>query len=339
MMGVAMDMNDDWQKLHTLFEGAPSPSVRHKYEVLVETDQSGQSHPVADTMTADAKLAKIETLWKKTFPQIKPDITRLQHDDESVWDNAPEWLDLLAKHPDLWFSFEVLDDLVMAVDTIRVVGVEERLLVPMAERAAEQLRLTLEHSAQPNVRVLWGIFSHRPVLRPIAHLTYICKEAAARDAGKAQRFMQLAHWLVTELNPNDNHGLRIDLSNYLVKFERWDDVIALNERYPEDMQPHLGLNALLAAFVLQRSGKLAQDMKQAVKDFPNAVKMLLGPEPKPVKPDHPYGVTVGSKYEAWLYVQEMRAYWAQYHALDWARALLSSNKKALFAPLGQQRLL
>jgi hypothetical protein len=48
---------------------------------------------------------------------------------------------------------------------------------------------------------------------------------------------------------------------------------------------------------------------------------------------------MGSKSEAWLYVQEMSAYWAQYHALDWARTVLSSNEKPISAPPGQRSLM
>ena len=105
------------------------------------------------------------------------------------------------------------------------------------------------------------------------------------------------------------------------------------------MQPQMQLNILLASFVLQKGDNLVQKWKQAAKDVPNAVKMLLGPEPKPVKPDNQYGIAIGSKYEALLYVQEMRAYWAQHHALDWARTVLSSNKKPIPAPPGQRSLI
>jgi hypothetical protein len=288
----------------------------------------------------DAKLAKLEATWSKTFQQVKPDLTRLQHGDDSVWDNAPQWLDLLEKHADLWFSFEVLDDLVMAVDTIHVAGVEERLLVPMAERAVEQLRLTLENASAQSIRCPWGLLRHRPLLRPVAHLAYLCKEAGLQDERKALRFMELAHWMVFELNPNDNHGLRADLSDAMVRFERWGDVIALNDRYPGDMQPNLQLNALLAAFVLKKAKTIKQDLKRAAKVYPNAVKMLIGPEPKPVKPDNDYGISIGGQYEAWLYVGEMRKFWEQHHALDWARSvLLTRGKKTTAVVPGQQSLL
>jgi hypothetical protein len=340
MMGVAMDMNAHWHRLNDLLLSAPPPIVRHSFEVFMEETEEQQVHHVADGFVPDTKLAKLEGTWRNTFLQVKPDITRLQHNDESVWDNASQWLDLLEKHPDLWLSFEVLDDLVMAVDTIRVAGVEERMLVPMAERAAEQLRLTLETATMQPVRCPWGVLRHRSALRPVAHLAYLCKEAGARDDRKSQRFMELAHWMVFELNPNDNHGLRSDLSDALVRFERWNDVVALNDRYPDDMQPNLQLNALLAAFVLEKSGNIKQELKRAVKDYPNALKMLLGPEPKPVKPDSDYGIAIGGKYEAWLYVREMRPFWEKHHALEWARSVLSTiGRKAKPTVPEQQNLL
>ena len=260
-----------------------------------------------------------------TFSRGWAHLAWLQNDNDAVWDNADAWLDLLQKHPSLWFSFDVLDDLVLAVDTIVLAGVEERLLVPMAERAVEQLRITLETSSDQPLQCPWGFLNHRPALRPIVHLAYICKAAGAEHPGKAQRFMELAHWLVFGLNPNDNHGLRSDLSCAFVRFERWEDALALKDRYPDDMQPTLALNALLAAWVLKQNSGLAHNLKQAANDYPAAVKMLLDVAPKPVKADNGYGVAIGGKYEAWLYVQEMRPFWEKHGALAWARELLATK--------------
>jgi hypothetical protein len=220
-------------------------------------------------------------------------------------------------------SFEVLDDLVMAVDTVDLSGVEQRLLVPIAERAAEQLRLTLETNKAGAVECPWGFMNHRPILRPIAHLAYVCM-----DAGNWQRFMELAHWLVWELNPNDNHGLRQELSCAYVRFQRWADVLALNERYPHDSQPTLLLNTVLATWVTGDHVQARQLIKQVSKEFAVATKMLLGPVPKPIKPDGDFGVVVGGKFEAWLYVSKMREFWDQRRALDWAREILRPSKRS-----------
>lgn len=346
MLGIAMQSNPHLQRITELFFKAPAPAVRHQFEVVVDGERGQLAQPMAAELVPDKELSKLEALWKKIFHQAKPDMTWLQNDNDTVWDNADAWLNLLHQHPSLWFSFDVLDDLVMAVDTIALAGVEERLLVPMAERAVEQLRITLETSSVQPLQCSWGFMNHRPALRPIVHLAYICKGAGAEHAGKAQRFMELAHWLVFVLNPNDNHGLRADLSCAYVRFERWEDALALKDRYPDDMQPTLALNALLAAWVLKQSRELEHCLKQAAKDYPAAVKMLVSVTPKPVKPDNGYGVAIGGKYEAWLYVQEMRPFWEKYGALDWAREVLAAKasisretKKTDRDPAGRRNLL
>lgn len=335
MMGVATSANADMQRLHDLFLAAPAPTVRHRFNVFMEENEHRVAHAVASEFVPDADLAKLEKRWQKVFRQAKPSLTTLQNGVEEVWDNAPEWLDLLQKYPHLWFSFDVLDDLVMAVDTVAWAGVKQRLLVPMAERAAEQLRLTLESRSSGPVECAWAVLSNRPILRPIAHLTYVCQEAA-----NWQRFMELAHWLVFVLNPNDNHGLRDDLSCAYVRFERWTDVPALSDRYPDDMQPALTLNAVLATFAMGDITNAQKLIKLAKKNHPVALKMLLEAAPKPVKPDGGYGIAVGGKYEAWLYVSKMREFWDRHKALDWAREALKATKGKPKVPTpGQPRLL
>ncbi len=340
IMAVALQANADWQRLNDLFQDAPQPTLRHKFAVYEQASEDNEVPFAADAFVPDAALAKLESRWRKCYRQVKPGLTSVQHGDPSVWDNAPDWLDLLQKNPALWFSFEVLDDLVMAVDTIELAGVQERLLVPMAERAAEQLRLTLESAKKQPVQCHWAVLQHRPALRPVAHLAFICNDDGHQDKRKALRFVELARWMVFELNPNDNHGLRSDLSSALMHLERWDDAVALNTRYPDDTLPTLRLNALLARFILGQPDGLAQDLLRAAKDYPNAIKALVAITPKPVKPDDEYGISIGGKYEAWLYVQEMRALWDQHHALEWARAVLDAKgRKVIAVPTGQQSLL
>jgi len=334
LLGVATEANPDLQRLHELFLDAPAPTLRHRFEVFMEQDEDGLSHAVASELVPDVALAKLERRWQRVFPQAKPSLSILHNEAEEVWDNASQWLDLLQKNPALWFSFDVLDDLVMAVDTVSWIGVEQRLLVPLAERAAEQLRLTIEARQTGSVQCPWGVMSHRPILRPIAHLAYICMEA-----GNWQRFMELAQWLVFEINPNDNHGLRTDLSGAYVRFERWNDVLALERRYPEDMQPALLLNAVLATRVLGDNSKAVSMAQVAKKDYPVAVKMLMETSPKPVKPDGDYGIALGGKYEAWLYVSEIRKFWKKHKALDWLRDTLKTAKRKARAAAPEQKKL
>ena len=319
MVGMAATAEPDLQRLLGLLHAAPRPVVRHSLHIFTEDDPVRGPQVATSALLPDAELAALERRWQATFSQIKPLSTRVQNEADEVWDNAPDWLDLLEKNPTLWFSFDVLDDLVMAADTLEWGGVIERLLVPLAERAAEQLRLTLESRDGP-VLLPWGFEDLRPALRPIAHLAFVCKEA-----GNEQRFMELAQWLVFELNPNDNHGLRDDLSCAYVRMARWADVLALDQHYPGEA-PTLLLNAVLARFATGDLAAAAALLAQAAGISPVAVTMLLGQAPKPVKPDGSFGVKVGGKYQAWMYVGRMREFWEQHQALAWARTTLKSAR-------------
>ena len=78
-----------------------------------------------------------------------------------------------------------------------------------------------------------------------------------------------------ELNPSDNHGLRYDLSHAFLVHGRDLDALALSKRYPQDGSPPLDLNTALAQF---RTGNLpaAQEtLRQAKRDHPKVVTMLL----------------------------------------------------------------
>lgn len=325
MLHTAAEANPDLQRLHALFLAAPQPTVRHSFIVHTEKDEQGVSHTLTAGFTPDAPLATLEKRWKKTFRQVKPPSIAVQNDAPKVWKNADDWLNLLQEQPDLWFSFDVLDDLVMALDTVSWGGVTERFVVPMAERVAEQLRLTIESGDATNLECRWFFSLHRPVLRPIALLAFVCLENQ-----NWARFMELAHWLVFELNPDDNHGLRTDLCDVYVRFARWQDVLKLQERYPDDVQPSLLLSAVLAAYSLQDTAKAQTLLWEARKSCPVALKMLLEANPKPIQPDDEQdgSIVVGGKYEAWLYVDSMRPFWLEHKALDWARVAVRPPKKA-----------
>ncbi len=319
MMGMAASAQPELQRLLDLLQAAPRPVVRHSLNLFTQGDPERSAQVATSALLPDAELAALERLWQGAFSQFKPMSTQVQNHATDVWDNPHVWLDLLERNPALWFSFDVLDDLVMAVDTLDWSGVVQRLLVPMAERAAEQLRLTLETHDGP-VQLPWGFEDLRPVLRPIAHLAYVCKET-----GNEQRFMELAHWLVFELNPNDNHGLRADLSCAYVRFGRWADVLALYQHYPGDA-PTLLLNAALARFATGDAPMAATLLARAAEICPVAVNMLVSRTARPVKPDSGFGIQIGGKYEAWLYVESMRKFWEQNEALDQARAALKSAR-------------
>ena len=333
-MLVAISANDQWPRLNALLLAAPAPTVRHQFDVFSELDKDRATHQVAAQLVPDAQLAKLEQRWQQTFQQAKPPMTTLQNGATEVWDNATDWLNLLQKNTSLWFSFDVLDDLVMAVDSIARSSEAQRLLAPMAQRAADQLRVTLDSNPSGPVECHWGVWPNRPALRPVAHLAFMCKEE-----GNWQQFIELAEWLVFDLNPNDNHGLSADLSSAYVRFGRWSDVLALDRRYPNDINTALQLNLLLATFVLGDCTTAQQKLKRASEVHPIVLKMLIEPAPKPVNsvlPTGSYGNAGGGSYEDWLYVHEMRPYWEQHQALAWVGEVLAKPARKTEAPPPEQ---
>jgi tetratricopeptide (TPR) repeat protein len=316
MFSMARNLVPGVDRLADLLRQAPPPSPMHTLHIdshEPDPEEAGLA-PMAQ-LEAVAALQALEAQWCGVFEQAKPSLVSVQNGAPEVWDEAEAWLDLLQREPALWNSFEVLDDLVMAADALHITGVVERLLVPLAERAAELLRLLLEAQPTP-VRVPWVMMENRPALRPIAHLAYVCKAADKWD-----RFMELARWLVQELNPGDNHGLRWDLSYALMRHGRDQDALALDRFFPDDSSPTLDLNRVLAHY---RLGDLAQaqvDLRQARLDHSKVMAMLLKPNPKPVKPDA-WGVAVGGAFEAWLYVEPHQPLWEQSGALAWAKLAL-----------------
>jgi hypothetical protein len=99
MLNVATSADENLQRLHALLQTAPMPTVRHRFDVFMEESEDRAAHAVASELTPDAELTKLEKKWKGVFHQAKPSLTTLQNGAQEVWDNAPEWLDLLQKHP------------------------------------------------------------------------------------------------------------------------------------------------------------------------------------------------------------------------------------------------
>ena len=318
MLSYAARDFPELQTLVTLLAHAPAPRSMHVLGVMRGKEQDWPSHgPIAEVV-ADKSLQAIEKVWRTVFPQVKPDMTHLHNQAPEVWRSAAKWMAFLQREPLLLNSFDVLDDLVMAVDSLNFKSVKDKLLIPLAERAAELLRLLLE-SRQSPVQVPWGLMTNRPVLRPVVHLVFVCKEA-----NKWDRFMALCHWLVRELNPADNHGLRDELSYAYARFGRSDDQLVLCHAYPDDASPTLALNEVLAHFRLGQLDVAAQKLKVAKTICPKALTMLLKPNPKAVKPDV-WGVAIGGAFEAWLYVKPHQSLWQEAQALDWARGVLKKG--------------
>ena len=107
MMQIMRKGDDATAKLDALLADAPSVACNYRLEPV-----DGSTGPFAP----DAKLSKALKKWKAAFPSNPPSLTWISSWNEAAWDDADAWLAVLREQPLLWHSFEVLDDLVCALD-------------------------------------------------------------------------------------------------------------------------------------------------------------------------------------------------------------------------------
>lgn len=301
-------------RLATLFAGAPAPQAHY---ALADRGEAGR------VLAPQAALAKTESRWRERFPQVKPGLTATQHGETGMWDDPHPWLDFLERNPLAWQSFDVLDDLAMAVEALPVMGAGATVLEPLLERGLALLEVILGAAADGGT-VQWGWSENRPALRMLAHLTY--RAAAAMDRGaSSERFVALGERLIA-LNPGDNHYVREPLTRAYLARGCPEKAVALAERFPEDFCGPT-LNRILALLNLGRRGDALGALSEAAKEHRVAIEMLLAESPKQPKPDGGFGVTVGGKEEAWEYRAAHRALWEREGALDWLRAAWAGVRK------------
>ena len=302
MLGVGRMREPELGRLIDLFSAAPAPAPCYALER--SADGAAELRPLPE-------LAAAETRWREVFPQSKPPLTMLATGDASAFDDPAPWLGLLEAQPLLWQSFDVLDDLAMAVNALGVLGAEQRLEAPLLDRAITLLRLALQDDAQAEVP--WGCLANRPALRCVA-----ARAHAALAAGAWSQAQELAEWLVLRLNPNDNHGLRGALARLYLAAKQTDEAIALSERYPDDLA-EMTLNRVLALYMAERRGESLMAFADAARNHPAAVKMLLATNPRRPRSEGEYGIVVGGDEEAWQYREQHLHLWAGCGALEWAR--------------------
>jgi tetratricopeptide (TPR) repeat protein len=305
------------ERLAALAAAAPAP------QACYAVADRGEAGRVIEPQDA---LKKAEARWRMAFPQAKPDLTATRHDFTGMWNDPAPWLGFLEGNELAWQSFDVLDDLAMAVEALQTVGSHATLLEPLLERGAALLEANLAAAPPGNGTLQWGWTGNRPALRTLAHLAY--RAAAAMDMGaSSERFVALAEQLIA-LNPADNHFVREPLARaYLVRGSP-DKALALAERYPDDFCG-AALNRILALVELGRRGEALGALREAAGEHRAAIKMLLAEAPRRPKPDPGFGVLLGSKQEAWDYRAAHRALWERNGALDWLRAAWRDARKGL----------
>lgn len=303
----------DLQQLLAMLATAPAPQPCYRIELI---DNEAM-------LTPQPALAALEERWQKVAASSKPMLTCVQNDDMGFWQRSAAWLPVLQANPSLWNSLDVLDDLVMGVDTLLAEGsvLDGRLadlLDQLLARAEQLLECQLARlPAAQRWTLPWLMQENRPALRLLAHGFFLAAQCSGSDAEVVRRGERLLR-----LNPEDNHGVRGALSSAYLEQQRLDEVLALTARYPHDATCILPLNRLLALYLMGRQSEAVNYLQAIACDFKVALDMLLAKSPrKPAVSE--YGITLGGKDEAWLYREQALALWKASGGLTWLRRVRS----------------
>lgn len=306
--------------LLTLLSEAPNPGAVYTLDVYNENDN------IEAALRPKPKQARAENLWRQTASSNKPSLTYLQADNHGLWEAAENWLPLLQQHPILLDSFTVLDDLVLATDTLLECApeIEARPLLLLQQTLLERAHTLLEtqlqrHKGSKALQLPWAILENRPALRLLAQRASMLD---ALDDEPYEAYRAQLEQLIA-LNPNDNHGIRAELSTLCLAIGDPQRAIELSDAYPEDMLCPLPLNQVLAMYMTGHAGQALGQLTKVAERFPVALKMLLAKSPRqPTFSEH--GVSLGGKEEAWLYRESTLHLWQQSGALTWLQQAMKA---------------
>lgn len=302
-------------ELEKLLDEAPEPVACYSFE----------RYDDGVCLVAPAKLRKLEQQWYKAAKPVKPIMTDFHNDDLGFWERSEQWLVLLKKHPELWNSFNVLDDLVMGIDTLMAHGLDEddeadellELFFQLLERAYFLLCCQLEQVPEGERWTMpWIIPDNRPALRMLVNFAVTLEGMQ----GHSDEFVPLAELALT-LNPEDNHGMRYSLSTAYLVLQQPQKALDLSTAYQGDAACILPLNMLLALWQLDRKEEAGQFLHLIAPDYKTALDMLLARAPR--QPElQEGGFILGGEDEAWLYRNQTYELWKSSGALAWLKKAL-----------------
>jgi hypothetical protein len=270
-------------------------------------------------LKSSATMAAIEAEWHRAWPLAKPfstDPLPREISDVLAMPQVEFWVMFLEHHPEAFNSFDILDDVAIALDLLPDdpsgwTSITERN--KLFARADALLRIVVGNVAKTNWRLPWIVEQNRPVLRMMV-------------ADAFQRYESVnGQWLpvmqtVLKLNPNDNHGLRDYVINE--RLRQGDNVGALNlaQCYPDDSAPAISFGRILALYRLGRMAEAHRVLNDVNQWSPKTARWLLPARKAAPKETSAYGIEVGGDEEAWIYREQMRDVWAATpDALAWLK--------------------
>lgn len=255
-------------------------------------------------------LRKPLARWQRCFPQTGPALTALDAPEHPAWDDTPPWLECLRDEPLLWQSFDVLDDLVLALTAVPAPGVQQALAEPLLARAETLFERLIESHNPDHKPVEWAWLENRPALRLLAQRIAIDLEAPSdRTVARIERMLAL--------NPNDNHGFRSELASAYLRQGEFERAEQLARRYENDSE--LRLSHALTLWATGRADEALVQLQHVHGQLPRVLPMLLAKSPRKPRIE-PGIVSYGGADQAWLLRERWLPAWkAVPGALDWLR--------------------
>lgn len=164
----------------------------------------------------------------------------------------------------------------------------------------------------------WGWIENRPFLRAYHTKGLIALEQEKTDEA-IKLFNQIISW-----NPNDNQGAREILADVYVNNGKWNDMLALSNKYPNDYNPSMHFGSALALYKKGGKDKANQELKEAVKHSPLCANILLEKNPKKPKSEMPGYITVGGADQAYEFWREQGKVWSGEEIKNWLVSVINS---------------
>ncbi|MEO8507175.1 MAG: SEC-C domain-containing protein [Betaproteobacteria bacterium] len=307
------------------YEGADRPGLAKLHRLLtslppIECHYTLQCDEERAVLVPSGVLESLVTEWQHQAQVFKPALTMCSAGDADAWERVAPGVAWLEHHPQAWQSFDILDDLALVVQDANLMAGGEALLAPLLERAHALLHLVLDRSAAGDCALPWGFHENRPALRLIVALYFL-----RREQGRADDALAIARWLVTTLNPDDNHGLREELTRWYL--ERGDAQAALDvcALFPDDAMVGMLFDRALALFILARHVEAEGALRDAVGLRPKVLPMLVAANPKVPRSESPF-LSSGGKEEAGRYRETHRELWERSGALTWASGVAAKTR-------------
>src|SRR5690606_12505868 len=128
------------------------------------------------------------------------------------------------------------------------------------------------------------------------------------------------YWEMLNLNPNDNQGIRYNLSSLLLKVEDFIGYEKLSKLHPDESGAYWNYNKVLYYLKKGNMAKAKSQLQQAIKTNKHVIPYLAGKKRLPKNP--PEYIGFGDSSEAAAYVMTNKDLWEETeHSLEFLKDL------------------